>query len=76
MEESQRNKKLDLLKNQCEFLRKNFDGVQIFASVDEPGEKITSQYVWGEGNWHTRYGLVREWVTGVENSIKHITDKE
>lgn len=68
MMDDQRDKKLDFIKNQAKLLRQSFDSVQIFCTKDEPVEEQTSSFSWGEGNWFTRYGQVKEWTKKEENS--------
>ena len=66
MDDTQRDKKLDLLKNQVKFLSDNFDSVIVFASKFDKENEETSYWVEGCGNWCARYGQVREWLVKQE----------
>lgn len=67
MDNSQRDKKLELIKNQANLLSQSFDSVQIFCTKFEPdNDHATSHYAYGNGNWFTRYGQVREWIVREE----------
>lgn len=77
MKDNQRDKKMALLENQVKILMGSFDSVQIFATKyesDDP-EKQTSHYIVGDGNWYSRYGLVRDWVMVQDKITKDSTDK-
>lgn len=60
MTDEERQKKLELLKNQCKVLAASFDAVQIYASKDD-GD-ATHSWSWGFGNYNARYGHVRRWL--------------
>lgn len=72
MTPEQRDKKLELIKNQCNILMASFDSVQIFATKDEGDGENISNYIYGGGNWFARYGQVRSWLlrSDYEESIK------
>lgn len=70
MDEIQADKKLDLLRNQCKVLLGNFDSVQIFCTKTDAEQEETSTFAYGLGNWHSRYGQVREWIIKQEKEIK------
>jgi hypothetical protein len=68
VDEAQRDKKLELIKNQARLLAQSFDSVQIFCTKFEPeNEHNTAHYAHGEGNWFTRFGQVRAWLLHEEN---------
>ena len=63
MEDSQRDKKLELIKNQVKILMDSFDSVQVFCTKFEgKPDDNTSHYAFGNGNWFTRYGQIKEWT--------------
>lgn len=67
MTPEQRDKKLALIKNQCEILMASFDTVQIFATkVEKEEDHCTAQYAYGNGNWFARYGHVNSWIIAEE----------
>lgn len=68
LDDEQRDKKLELIKNQVAVLMGSFDSVQIFCTKFEGGED-TSHYTFGNGNWFSRYGQVREWVLYEEGNF-------
>jgi hypothetical protein len=78
MNEEQRDKKMALIQNQVKILLSSFDAVQIFATKYESddGEGKTSHYVYGDGNWYARYGLIRDWVTIEESKRGNIEGEE
>lgn len=63
-ERDPRDVELGRLKNAVAILSQHFEAVQIFATAKDPAdEKIYLTYNHGSGNWYSRYGLVREWIT-------------
>lgn len=50
------------VKKAVEDLGEFFDTVQIFTTRHLEGDKGTVSYRFGGGNWHARYGQVREWL--------------
>lgn len=64
MSESSREEELEMLAKAARALGEHFDSVMIFASRYQPneGEGTTLTMNSGVGNWHTRYGQVREWL--------------
>lgn len=61
MDDNQRDKKLELLKNQAKVLRQSFDTVQIFVGKNDEETGVTTMY-WGDGNYYARYGQIRQWL--------------
>ena len=61
---SEQEQELEMLVKAARNLSEHFDSVQIFASRYQPndGEGTTLTMDSGVGNWHTRYGQVREWL--------------
>jgi hypothetical protein len=74
MDDTQRDKKMALIENQCKILMSSFDSVIIFATKYENGD--TAHFVEGDGNWFARYGQVREWVNSQERVDIKGSDKE
>lgn len=71
MNDEQRDKKLELIKNQCRVLLESFDTVQIFCSKFEgKPDDNTSHYTYGNGNWFARYGQIKEWTIYEEGKFK------
>jgi hypothetical protein len=66
--DEQRDKKLDLIKNQVKIMMSSFDTVMVFATKLDPETKDTSQFNFGDGNWFARYGQAREWVAYEESA--------
>ncbi len=63
MTDDQRDKKMQLLKNQVEVLMRSFDTVQVFCTKHESGDDPqTFEYQTGNGNFMARYGQVRAWL--------------
>ena len=63
MTDEQRDKKMELLKNQCRVLLQSFDTVQIFCTKHEAGDDPqTFEYNTGDGNFMARYGQIRAWL--------------
>ena len=63
MDDNQRDKKMELIKNQVRVLMNSFDTVQIFCTKHEGGEDSqTFEYNSGDGNFMARYGQVRAWM--------------
>lgn len=60
--DEQRDKKLQLIKNQAAILEPSFDSVHIFATKYDPESGDTSQFNFGTGNWFSRYGQVRYFI--------------
>ena len=61
MTDEERDRKMTFLDHQAAFIRSHgFDVVMIFANRYEEGSGETNSWVRGDGNWHTRVGLVRE----------------
>jgi len=78
MTEDQRDKKLELIRNQVRVLMQSFDTVQIFCSKYETEHgNHTYEYQSGDGNFLARYGQVRGWVIheDARNSGCHNDDK-
>ena len=75
MDNEQRDKKMDLIKNQARLLSQSFDSVQIFCTKFEPErDNDTSHYAYGVGNWFARYGQVREWIVNEEHGVDRKVD--
>lgn len=53
-------KKLELLKNQCEFLKTSFDTIHIFAT--KYSDDDTASFQVGIGNWKARIGQIKDWI--------------
>jgi len=70
MDDSQKDKKLDLIKNQAKLLLASFDTVQIFATKHDKQDGSVS-YHWGDGNWFARYGQVKNWTCKQEAITVH-----
>lgn len=71
------DKKLELLKNQTKLLLGSFDAVQIVTSRYDKDSGFTETYSWGEGNFHTRVGMLSAWVKehtliGLDNNEEDI----
>ena len=58
--DEQREKKLELIKNQAKILSSSFDTVHILATKFDPETDMTSQFNFGIGNHFARYGLLRD----------------
>lgn len=72
MNPEQRDKKLELIRNQVKILSDSFDSVQIFCTKYEPeSEGDTSNYQLGIGNWFSRYGQIKAWLIGEDESLKN-----
>lgn len=79
MLDDQKEKKLELIKNQVRVLMQSFDTVQIFCTKHEAGnDPETLEYQSGDGNFMARYGQVRAWLLyedarngGFHNEIKN-----
>lgn len=63
----QQSKKLELVKNQAKLLMNSFDAVQIIATRYDEESGNTETYTWGEGNFHTRMGMVLAWLREQES---------
>lgn len=62
---------IDIVKKAVANLREFFDGVQIFANRFEmDGNSETTSVQYGDGNFFSRYGQVKEWVIKTEQGIK------
>lgn len=70
MSDDQRAKKLEMLRNQVNFLRSSFDTVQIFATKHDEDVGETTYYTQGSGNWCARYGHVKVWILGEEHDAE------
>lgn len=68
--ERQKRDDLDRLKEACRSLIEHFDTVQIFGTRHEGSRDATIEALWGQGNWHARYGQVRQWVIEMEHQIR------
>ena len=73
-EDDMYEKKLAFLVNQCDFLKKSFDSVQIFASFST-GDN-TAVFTPGVGNWQARRNMVREWQIGQDEIVKENARKK
>ncbi len=58
-----------LVLDACKKLGEDFDAVVVLCSRHE-GSRGTRTISKGAGNWHARYGIVREWLTDFEESIR------
>lgn len=79
MNDDQRDKKMQLLKNQVAVLMQSFDTVQIFCTKHEGGDDPkTFEYQTGDGNFMARYGQVRAWILSEDarNAGFHNEDTE
>lgn len=56
------------LQSALDLVSEHFDAVHIFATRHEPGEGGTIACNKGVGNWHARYGQIREYVTKEEEA--------
>lgn len=50
-------------------LAEHFDSVTILCSRHE-GSRGTRTVAKGAGNWHTQFGIVREWLLSQEEDIR------
>jgi hypothetical protein len=54
-----------------------YDSVHIFATRHESGEANgTVNLSWGEGNWFSRYGQIRDWLIRQEERAREIIRRE
>lgn len=56
-------------------LGEHFDSVTILCSRHE-GSRGTRTVAKGAGNWHTQFGIVREWLINHEEDIREAARKE
>lgn len=68
-EESQR------VQDACKSLAEHFDSVTILCSRHE-GSRGTRTIAKGSGNWHTQYGIVREWLLNNDEDIREAARRE
>lgn len=61
MDEKRNDKKMELIKNQAKILSGSFDAIQIFATQYDKETGSTNAFAFGDGNWHARLGIVKEW---------------
>lgn len=66
MIDEQRDKKLELIKNQVRILMDSFDTVMIFATKHDPESENTTMFNQGSGNYFARYGQVKDWINHEE----------
>lgn len=66
MNKEQMEKKYQLLKNQAKLLEKSFGAVQIHASYVDSETTNTVFFTYGVGDWFSRYGLCKDWITKKE----------
>lgn len=59
----------DRIKILAKELGEHYDAVEILVSLHD-GENGTRTLSRGAGNWHARYGLVKEYCLKVEEEIK------
>lgn len=59
-DEKQSEKKLEMLKNQCTFLKNSFDTIHIFATKCTNDDTVSFNV--GVGNWKARIGQIKDWV--------------
>lgn len=81
MNDEQRDKKYELIANQCKFLMNSFDTVMIFATKYEADTGNTSHFIDGRGNWCARYGQIVTWVKtedggSMQHGANRLEDKE
>lgn len=57
-------------------LSEHFDTVQIIATRHDPKNDCTIVARKGVGNWHARFGSVREWLVREERRIATEVDAE
>lgn len=69
--DEQREKKLELIRNQAKILSPSFDTVMIFATKYDPETGDTSQFNFGIGNWFARYGQVKDWIIAEDGKTMH-----
>lgn len=50
-------------------LGEHFDAVVILCSRHD-GERGTRTVAKGSGNWHTQYGIVREWIVNRDEDVR------
>jgi len=62
-------KDFEMVKKATTSLGEHFDSVQIFVTRYSSQDR-TLNGSWGEGNWFSRYGLVREWLISEEERTK------
>lgn len=63
MTDEQRDKKMELIRNQVRVLMESFDTVQILCTKHEAGDDPTTfEYQTGAGNFMARYGQIRAWL--------------
>jgi hypothetical protein len=68
---------MELVKKACQTLMEHFDSVQIFVTRHEPYESEgTVNISYGDGNWFTRYGQVKEWTIKTEERTKKFVQSE
>lgn len=56
-------------------LGEQFDSVTILCSRHE-GSRGTRTIAKGAGNWHTQFGIVREWLLNHEEDIREAARKD
>ncbi len=59
----------------CKALAEHFDSVTILCSRHE-GSRGTRTIAKGAGNWHTQFGIVREWLLNHEEDIREDARRE
>jgi hypothetical protein len=59
----------------CKALAEHFDSVTILCSRHE-GSRGTRTIAKGAGNWHTQFGIVREWLINHEEDIREAARRD
>ena len=70
MNEQERDDKMKLIEQTCSRLQEHFDSVQIFATKHDPTmSEGTINWHYGSGNWFTRWGQIKDWISRKESEM-------
>lgn len=73
---STKEQDLAMLDKAIETLGEHFDSVQLFVSRYEDGDTGTVSVQKGIGNWFSRYGQVKAWVTRCDEEERENVRRE
>lgn len=69
-DEQEKKRLLELVDKHVNGLLEHFENVQIFVNFREGEKDQTRSLERGGGNWYSRYGQVRDWVTFTEERTR------